>query len=237
MLKQAWSTYWRSYNPKKIKIDNSRVQPFNFFWMLYIFIGVQDFEVKFYITIKMIPLVLMMWNNMVTKLYMPKAIYFTPMGEKGRREYINSLLMFKIGVPVIVNIMLHILFGIWYEFSILACLASAFAQLSMGIGMYVCCEMRSKFDRYIRYAVPGKDGKGKDAWLNYFCMILGFLGSIFCGIPAADSIGVLIFQISMLVILLIMDIVILKSRYQVTIDYICDYEEAYHILGKVITIK
>ena len=47
------------------------------------------------------------------------------------------------------------------------------------------------------------------------------------------GIGVLIFQISMLVTLLIMDIVILKTRYQITIDYICDYEEAYNILGKV----
>lgn len=233
MFKQAWSTYWKSYNPKKLKVDNSKVQPIDFFWGVYLIIAVQNFGVKFYIIAKVIPLALMLWNNVVGKLYMPKAIYLSPMGEKGRKEYINSLLLIKLGVPTIANIVLHIVYGIWYDFSLLACLASAFAQLSLGIGMYVCCEMRSKYDRYIRYAVPGKDGTGKDAWLNYFCMIVGMLGSIFCGISPEEGIGVLIFQVSLLVILLIMDIAILKSRYQVTIDYVCNYEEAYNVLGKV----
>ena len=98
--------------------------------------------------------------------------------------------------------------------------------------MYVCCEMRSKYDRYIRYAVPGKDGTGKDAWLNFFCMILGMVASIFCGLEP-NRIGLLIFDIIVLAILLIMDIAILKSRYQITVNYICDYEESHNVLGKV----
>lgn len=233
MFKQAWRTYWRSYNPKKLKIDNTKVQPVDFFLGVFCILAVQNMGVKSYIIIKLFPLVLMLWNNVAGKLYMPKAIYLTPMGEEGRKEYINSLLVLKIGIPTVVNIVLHIIYGIWYEFSLLACLASAFAQLSVGIGMYVCCEMRSKFDRYIRYAVPGKDGTGKDAWLNSFCMIFGMIGSIFCGISPAEGMGVLFFQISMLVILLIMDIAILKSRYQVTVEYVCNYEENFNVLGKV----
>lgn len=232
MFKQAWSTYWKSYNPKKLKIDNSKIQPIDFFWGVYILIAVQNSEVKFYMIAKLIPLALMLWNNVVGKLYMPKAIYLSPMGEKGRKEYINSLLLIKIGVPTIANIILHIIYAIFYEFNLFALLASAFAQLSLGIGMYVCCEMRSKYDRYIRYAVPGKDGTGKDAWLNSFCMAVAIIASVFCGIEA-NRIGLLIFDITSLVVLLIMDIAILKTRYQVTVDYICDYEESRNVLGKV----
>ena len=232
MFKQAWSTYWNSYNPKKLKIDNSRVQPIHFFWVIYFIVTAQNSEVRFYLIAKLVPLALMLLNNTVRKLYMPKAIYLSPMGEEGRKEYINSLLMLKIGVPSIVNILLHIMYCVMYEFNLSMLLASAFAQLSLGIGMYVCCEMRSKFDRYIRYAVPGKDGTGKDAWLNYSCMVLGMIVSIFCGIEA-NRIGVFIFDMAMLVILLIMDIVILKTRYQVTVEYVCNYEEAYNVLGKV----
>ena len=232
MFKQAWSTYWKSYNPKKLKIDNSKVQPIDFFWGVYFLIAVQNSEVKFYMITKLIPLALMLWNNVVGKLYMPKAIYLSPMGEKGRKEYINSLLLIKIGVPTIANIILQIIYALFYEFNLFALMTSAFAQLSLGIGMYVCCEMRSKYDRYIRYAVPGKDGTGKDAWLNYFCMIFAMVASVFCGIEA-NRIGLLIFDITLLIVLLIMDIAILKSRYQVTIDYVCNYEEAYNVLGKV----
>lgn len=232
MFKQAWSTYWKSYNPKKLKIDNSKVQPIDFFWGVYFLIAVQNSEVKFYMITKLIPLALMLWNNVVGKLYMPKAIYLSPMGEKGRKEYINSLLLIKIGVPTIANIILQIIYALFYEFNLFALMTSAFAQLSLGIGMYVCCEMRSKYDRYIRYAVPGKDGTGKDAWLNYFCIIFAMVASVFCGIEA-NRIGLLIFDITLLIVLLIMDIAILKSRYQVTIDYVCNYEEAYNVLGKV----
>jgi len=233
MFKQAWSIYWKSYHPKKLGENNKKISPFDFGWWAYIlFIGMQDTEVEAYIVIKVIPLALMLWNNLAGKFYMPKAIYFSPMGMEGRKKYINALLLMKIGVPVVINIAFHIIYGVFYEFNLFACVSSAFAQLSLGIGMYVCCEMRSKFDRYIRYAVPGKDGNGKDAWLNYFCMGLGMLASIFCGIEA-NRIGVLIFDITMLVILLIMDIVILKTRYWVTLDYICDYEESHNLLGKV----
>ena len=93
MFKQAWSTYWKSYNPKKLKIDNSIVQPIHFFWGIYFIVTAQNSEVRFYLIAKLVPLALMLFNNIVGKLYMPMAIYLSPMGEKGRKEYINSLLM------------------------------------------------------------------------------------------------------------------------------------------------
>lgn len=233
MFKQAWSTYWKSYNPKKFGKNNNKMSPFEFGWWAYfIFIGIQETEVEAYIVIKVIPLVLMLWNNFAAKFYMPKAIYLSPMGEEGCKKYINALLLMKIGIPTVINMVLHIVYAVFYEFNLFAFVSSAFAQLSLGIGMYVCCEMRSKYDRYIRYAVPGKDGTGKDAWLNYFCMIFAMIASVFCGIEA-NRIGILIFDITLLAILLIMDIAILKTRYQVTVDYICDYEESRNILGKV----
>ena len=232
MFKQAWNTYWKAFNPRKLKIDNSKIQPVDFFWGFWFLVAMQNSESKFYLLVKLVPLFLMLWNNIVGKLYMPKAIYLTPMGEEGRKQYINALLPLKIGVPVVVNMVLHILYGVVYKFNWFSFIASAFAQLSVGIGMYVCCEMRSKYDRYIRYAIPDKNGAGTDAFLNYFCMILGMMASVFVGIQA-NRFGVLIFDITMLVILLIMDIVILNTRYQVTVDYICNYEESRNILGKV----
>ncbi len=232
MLKQAWSTYWKSFNPNNFKSDKSKGKPVDYFWLFWIFLVMQNPEGKFYILARLIPLFIMLSNNIVGKLYMPKAIYFTPMGVEGRKKYINALLLCKIGVPTIANVILYIIYSVKYEFDLFACLVSAFAQFSLGIGMYVCCEMRSKYDRYMRYAVPGKDGTGKDAWLNFFCMILGMVASIFFE-HEPNRIGLLIFDIIVLAILLIMDIAILKSRYQITVNYICDYEESHNVLGKV----
>ena len=181
----------------------------------------------------------MLWNNVVGKLYMPKAIYLSPMGEKGRKEYINSLLLIKLGVPTIANIVLHIVYGIWYDFSLLACLASAFEQLSLGIGMYVCSSLRSKYDRYIRYAVRGEDGTGKDAFLNWMCMICSGIVHLFAiGVEADIATGesiveMIFFYLLPILPMIIMDIAIIKTRWLWTVVDTFTYEENFNVLGKV----
>ena len=168
---------------------------------------------------------------------MPKQMYLLPMKQQDRGKYIHTLLCIKIGFPVLVGLVLQLLSGMIYgiePFRIMLCIL---AQISFGIGMYVCSSLRSKFDRYIPYAVRGEDGTGKDAVLNWMCMIYSI---IYYSLAAAvevtpgDPLWVNLFWlIAPLAVMIIMDIAIIKTRYLWTIVDACNYEESFKVLGKV----
>ena len=179
---------------------------------------------------------MMWWSNLGHKLSMPKMMYLLPMQIEGRREYLNTLLVIKIGFPAVVHIILQLIQGAIYGIDWLEILLSTFAVISFGIGMYVCSELRSKFDRYIRYAVRGKDGTGKDAWLNWLCMIYAVIYRLVAMMVEVDrplELVDCIWTLPFLGIMIVMDIAIIKTRYQATVEDICNYEEAYNVLGKV----
>lgn len=244
MLKQAWRSYLASLHPRNYK--KIKYLGIEFFWLYYFIINpivgdhelVEDwaFKVLFWITI-LTPYYLMWWSNLGHKLSMPKMMYLLPMKTEGRREYLNTLLVIKIGFPTLVHFILQLIQGAIYGTDWLEILLSTLAVASFGIGMYVCSELRSKFDRYIRYGVRGKDGTGKDAWLNWFCMIYAVIYRLVAMMIESDGepIGVLgwIWIIGFLSILLIFDIAIIKTRYRATIEDVCNYEEAFNVLGKV----
>lgn len=244
MFKQAWRSYLASLHPRNFKkIKNPGL---DFIWLYWFLINpiLVDYEegedwvikVFFWITI-LTPYMLMWWSNLGHKLSMPKMMYMLPMQVEGRKEYLNTLLAIKIGFPTVVHIVLQLIQGVLYGIDWLEVLLSTLGVISFGIGMYVCSELRSKFDRYIRYGVRGKDGTGKDAWLNWFCMIYAVFYRLVAMMIESDGqpIGVLgwIWIIGFLSILLIFDIAIIKTRYYATIEDVCNYEEAYNVLGKV----
>lgn len=247
MFKQALRSYLASLHPRNYKkIKNSG---FGGFWF-YLFIvspilnryeGEGDISDGLYQAISTItilaPFLIMWWSNLGHKLSMPKLMYMLPMKAEGRKEYLNTLLAIKIGFPVMVGFIIQVVLGVINGIDWLRVVLSTCGIFSFGIGMYVCSELRSKFDRNIRYGVRGKDGTGKDAWLNWFCMIYAVFYRLVAMMIESDGqpIGVLgwIWIIGFLSILLIFDIAIIKTRYYATIEDVCNYEEAYNVLGKV----
>ena len=168
---------------------------------------------------------------------MPKQMYLLPMKKEERGKYIQTLMGIKIGFPVIVGLVLQMVRGILYGIDPLKIALCISAIASFGIGMYVCSSLRSKFDRYIRYAVRGKDGTGKDAFLNWMCMICAIIYNLLVAaveVTESDSLLKLsLVTIVPLLIIIIMDIAIIKTRYLGTIEDTCNYEENFNILGKV----
>ena len=243
MFKQAWRSYLASLHPRNYKYIKNPGIEFIWFWFIINSLVsdhgtemLQDriYQVLFWFTI-LLPYFIMWWSNLNHKLSMPKMMYLLPMKMEGRKEYLNTLLVIKIGFPTLIGLILQLIQGAIYGIDWLQVLLTTLGLISFGIGMFVCSELRSKFDRYIRYAVRGKDGTGKDAWLNWMCMIYSVFYVI--GAMAADvpHMGMVewIWTLVFLGILLTLDVAIIKTRYQATIEDVCKYEEAFNVLGKV----
>lgn len=249
MFKQAFRSYLASLHPRNYKkIKNSG---FGGFWF-YLFIvspilnryeGEGDISDGLYQAISTItilaPFLIMWWSNLGHKLSMPKLMYMLPMKAEGRKEYLNTLLAIKIGFPVMVGFIIQVVLGVINGIDWLRVVLSTCGIFSFGIGMYVCSELRSKFDRYIRYGVRGKDGHGKDAVLNWMCMIYStiyFLVVLAVEVEVEGGTLSLLgwaWTLGFLSIMIIMDIAIIKTRYEATIEDVCNYEEAFNVLGKV----
>ena len=173
MFKQAWRSYLASLHPRNIKkIKNSAALGFWIYWLIIspIINTIEGEEFLFY-AVNLTPYMIAWWSNLGHRLSMPKQMYLLPMQALQKAEYVRCLLIIKIGFPTLIGVTLHIIRGFIYgihPFQILACVM---AMISFGIGMYVCSELRSKYDRYIRYAVRAEDGNGIDAFLNWICMI------------------------------------------------------------------
>lgn len=246
MFKQAWKSYLASLHPRNYKkITEHWMQGMWIYWLIINPI-MQDFndrgdaveQITFYIA-NLTPYMLMWWSSLGGRLPMPKQMYLLPMKQPERGKYIHTLLRIKIGFPVLVGVILHIIRGFMYEFEPLRIMACGAAMFSFGIGMHVCSSLRSKFDRYIRYAVRGEDGTGKDAWLNWMCMIYSVIYHfIAAGVEfeiegTASLLSAIIWESVPFAIMIVLDIAIIKTRYLWTIVDACNYEENFNILGRV----
>lgn len=244
MFKQAWRSYLASLHPRNHKyIKNGGFLGFWIYWIVispiinvYENNGERVEQIWFY-AVNFTPYFVMWWSNLKHKLSMSKQMYLLPMKLSQKEEYIRCLLFIKIGFPTLVGVILHMIRGFIYEIDSFQILACTVAIVSFGIGMYVCSSLRSKFDRYIRYAVRGEDGNGKDAWLNLMCMIYSavyhFIVSMIDEVEADDLLLIVIVSIVPLLIMIIMDIAIIKTRYLKTVEDTCNYEEQFNVLGKV----
>lgn len=244
MLKQAWRSYLASLHPRNYKkIKNGTFVGLWIYWLVISPI-INDFNHDgeaakqiWYYVVNLTPYLIMWWSNLEQKLSMPKQMYLLPMKAPQRAEYVRALMMIKIGFPALVGLILHVIRGLIYEFEPYRILVCTIAIISFGIGMYVCSSLRSKFDRYIRYAVRGEDGTGKDAFLNWMCMIYSaiyhFIASAVVSGPVENLLVNVIWEIVPLMIMIIMDIAIIKTRFLWTVVDTCNYEETFKVLGKV----
>lgn len=250
MLKQAWRSYLASLHPrniKKIKKQQSSSYFLMFYWVVvspvYIMnTGEDDFVqagIKMgYLITKMLPFLLLAWSNIVDKLSVPKAMYFTPMKTEEREEYVKCLLAIKIAMPAMFSFVIEMVASIFFDISILQIVLIVFLYITIGIATYVCSDLVNKHKRHITMAVRDKNGEPKDAWLNIFAFIISIL--ILIGLEIVDFANGASFKVNsivegvilygLLIELLIADIVILKTRYTASIKDRCNYEIAFKIL-------
>lgn len=250
MLKQAWRSYLASLHPRNIKkVKNDGSFPFSSaIWWLVIYPtivrgGGEDSELQWgvymlYLTIKLLPALFMGWSNMVGRLPMPKMMYMAPMKETERVQYIKSLMAIKICVPTVMSLVLGYIWMCFFDMSVIQILLIAIVYISIGIGTYVCSDLVNKHNRHIPMAIHDKNGEVKDAWLNTAVVFAGII--ILIALESVDFLGGIkdldgdtVVFVLVLMFLLIGDIVILKTRYQDTINNLCNYEIAYRVQEKV----
>lgn len=244
MLKRAFQSYMSSLHPRNFK----KMQKNNAgFWLIYwafiyplIMSGSNpDFaQFMWFTLIKMLPFFLMGYSSLSSRFLMPKAMFLCPMKEEDRREYINAVLLMKIGVPVLVGIGIELLFSLYYGFKPLQIVAIAFTHFSVGVAMHICFEGKGKNDRVISQARIDKNGKTRWAWMNVVLMVWGIF--LLAGFEAIDMTS----QMSLwsgiaigisLVAFVIFDIVIIVTQYRGTIEQAGNYELTFRVLSKVPT--
>lgn len=246
-MKQVLHRYLQSIHPRNIKLlmKDNRASFFLMLWWfaLYPFILNQGknppeeaITTTVHLVIRLLPVLLMSWSNIAGKIPMSKAMFLAPLKEAERKEYIKNTLYVKIGVPMLFSLILEIVLAFFYKTNVIQIFVIEFTMFSMGLGEYLCCHLINKHDRHIDLAFVDKDGQVKEAVMNMMNVILGFL--LFIGLEYTDftpSMPILdgVIVISLLLLMLVFDIRILKTRYQSTVDTISNYERYFLIKGKV----
>ena len=246
MWKHAWRSYTASLHPRNYK--KIKDATWSFLWLYWLVVNpiLNDFDhtgeaaeqIWFYIA-NVTPYILMWWSDLSGRLPATRQMYLLPMNWADKKMYTKNLLYLKIAFPVFVGFVLQIIRGFLYKIEPLRIFACMTAVISFAIGKYVCSTMRSKFDRQIKYAVMGEDGTGKDAVLNWLCMIYA---AVYHFIAAGIEIDYVksefswsdaVFPFVLISIMIVMDIAIIKTRYENTLIDVWNYEEAFRVIGKV----
>lgn len=244
MLKRAFQSYLSSLHPRNLK----KLQKNNAgFWLIYwafiyplIMSGSNPEFAKFmwFTMIKMFPFFMMGWSGLSSRFLMPKAMFLCPMKEEDRREYINAVLVMKIGFPMLVGIVIELIFSLYYGFKPLQMVAIAFIHFSLGIALHICFEGKGKYDQRISQARVDKNGKTRWAWMNVVLMIWALL--LLAGLEVVDmTLGMslwsgIIIGIS-LVAFVVLDVAIMVTQYHDTIVQAGNYELTFQVLSKVPT--
>ncbi len=243
MLKQAFQSYLSSLHPRNVK----KLKNNGGFWLIYwafiyplIISGSNPNFAQFmwFTMIKILPFFIMGWSNLSSKFLMPKAMFLCPMKEEDRREYINAVLLMKIGFPILIGIGIELLFGLRYGFNPLQIMAIAFIDFSLGVSTHICFEGKGKNNQTISQARIDKNGKTRWAWMNVVLMVWGIL--LLAGFELIDMTSEMslwsgiVIGVS-LVAFAIFDAAIIITQYRGTLKQAGNYELTFRVLGKVPT--
>ena len=249
MIKLAFQSYLNAIHPRNIK---EAKKSGSFFWFLYwcliypvLMLNVNkntlEQGVYYACLVKLLPWALMAWSNTTSKYMMPKVMYLCPMTYEDRKAYVNAVLLIKIGVPVGFGLLIDAVWSGIFGLDVLRIFCSAFAYLSIGIATYFCVQGRGKNDTHISIGKRMPDGTVKSAWLNNW--MIGFALGILLIVSITSArdncmnfiVGFLWTFLSIL--LLILDILTVKTQYRTTIEGVSDYEENFQIRAEVPTNK
>lgn len=225
MLKQAWRSYLASLHPRYLRkaYDMGSLFMFIYWFGIYplIMSAVSD-TVEFYtvmghIFMRLIPFMIARWSNIGSKYLMPKAMFLSPMKEQERKEYINRVLLIKIGMMVSLGICIEIIWGIFTGFHMGKVILMMLVNLSIGIATYISTEKKG---------------------INIFVISMEIFTMMFIVFLEVGTEGTLTafcnwFILITAIVIPIIDIVIIRKKYTATIALVCDYEQAFKIEGKV----
>jgi len=165
----------------------------------------------------MIPFLIMNWSSIGSKYLMPKVMYLSPMKEQEREEYIKNVLLIKIGVSVLLAMSIELIWGFFTGFHIAKVIVVVFVNLSIGVANLISVN---------------------DKNINLYTMIFAVLiivSIVFLEVGTEGSLTIFCngFIAIGVVVLLILDIVIIRKKYNATIALAGEYELAFKIEGKV----
>lgn len=242
MLKQAWKSYLTSLHPRNIKkIKNG----FNGYWIVYwvffwpmLVLNLKDEsgDSVVYIIIRAIPFFIMCWSNIRSRFLMTKEMYLCPMKSEERERYVNYILCFKIGVPVLVGMVIELLWSLATGLHVWRSIIMAFLYFSVGVAIYICLDTVEQTNRRITWGRIGKDGKVKWAWMNLLSFVYGlvimfaFEDTDFT--TQMDSLSAVFICVG-LVLIALFDMLIIRLQYKQTMIQAQDYEYAFKVAGRV----
>ena len=148
---------------------------------------------------------------------MPKAMYVSPMKEQERMEYINYVLLIKIGMTVFVGLCIEIVWGIFTGFHIGKVLIVMLTSLSFGVASYISTKKR---------------------WYNALAMFFAIVVMAFIAfleVGAEESLAIFckwVIAISV-IILPVLVVLIIRKNYNATVAQASNYEIAFKVEGKV----
>ncbi len=241
MFKQAFQSYLKTLLPTKRGMQNKE-QKENLFSILFILI----FTCLFYdttileVVLKFIPFVLIKWSNLGVGSYMGKAMLLCPMRKDQRRAYINYMIGFKIGCPVVLGIFLISFCSIKNNFDANQFIILILAYISYGIAENIHIDCIDRIDKRV---LPGrKDAEGivKWSWWNYSVSAVALFMLLDIGLGELEGVRGQFENILAMVgsvYLIVMDIVIFAKQYKDMIEETIDYELAFHVPGRLHYVK
>ena len=225
MFKQAWRSYLASLHPRNLRkaYDKGAIFPILYWFVIYPLImnAITDNEEIYNIMalmfMRMIPLMIMGWSDINSKFLMSKAMYLSPMKEQERKEYINYVLLLKIGVSTLLGICIEVVWAIFTGFHIGKVIVVALMNVSIGVSTYITDKK-----------------KGANIWVLVLAILsMAFIAMLEIGTEGSLTIFSNWFIVIAVIVLVVMDIMIVRKKYQATISLAGEYEEAFKVEGKV----
>lgn len=237
MLKHAFRSYLTTLHPRnrrKTKEEPKKfIRTFIVVWMFWILFSDKTI---FWVIMKATPLFLIQWTNLGIGTYMDKVMLLCPMKQESRKEYINYMLGFKIGCPIVLGLLLEMIWSIVYGMDIRRTFLLLIIYISYGIAENIHIDCIDKIDNRVLRARRDVDGNVKWSWLNFSVSFVALFLMLNYGFTEVEGFQGQLYKIITLlgsVYLIIMDIVIFCMQYKDMLEEVTDYELAFHIPGRL----
>lgn len=252
MMKQAFRSYLASIHPrnlKRLKSYNPTSYVFLFIFGMYALVAllpgktVNDWIYSY--VFLLIPIFFMSWSDLSSRYLMPKPMFLCPMKEEERKEYLRCVLKCKIGGPMLLGILIHMIWCIDYGFQVWRLPLLLFFYFSAGIANYMAYEYHSVSGEKAPFNIQDENGKIIYPWVSTAVLMITILGIATIVLLTDYSPEVvqqifplyILFGGAILISLLVMDIEIIKEQFPYIIKNVGDYERNFKIQVKKTTLQ